>query len=145
MQRIDIIKEELSKIVGAPADNVESSLDLDVEETRLLQQVGLLVAPGAKAKRNFKHIVFVDDESAGSILFYVVPSTCLTFIVAELYTPRDDRSFSNSLTEDMEEDDLGWKVPLSPRKSAKVDLKGKKTWNAKNMHSNQNEALKVAQ
>jgi hypothetical protein len=66
MQRIDFIKGELSKIVGATRDDAESCLDLDVEETRLLQQVGLLEAPSRKSKRNFKHIVFVEDESAGS-------------------------------------------------------------------------------
>jgi hypothetical protein len=69
IQRIDLIKEELSKIVGAPDDNAKSSLDLDVEETRLLQRAGLLAAPSAKSKRKFKHIVFVDDQASGLSLF----------------------------------------------------------------------------
>jgi hypothetical protein len=65
VQRIDLIKGELSKIVGAPRDDAESGLDLDVEETRILQQLGVLAAPSGKSKQKFKHIVFVEDESAG--------------------------------------------------------------------------------
>ena len=76
MQRIDLIKGELSKIVGAPRDDAESGLDLDAEETRLLQQVGLLAATSGRSKRKFKHIVFVEDELAGSFLFYVVSRAC---------------------------------------------------------------------
>jgi hypothetical protein len=145
MQRVDFIKEELSRIVGAPRDNAELGLDLDIEETRILQQVGLLAAPSRNSKRNFKHIVFVEDESAGSFLFYVVSRACLTFVAAEHYIPPENRLFSNHLAEDMEEDDLGWKASLSPRKSAKAKSKGDKTWDAKDMHSSQSTVLKVVQ
>jgi hypothetical protein len=77
--------------------------------------------------------------------FYVVSRACLTFIAAEHYIPPENLFFSNHLAEDMEEDDLGWKAPLSPRKSAKAKSKGDKTWNAKDMHSSQSTALKVVQ
>lgn len=143
MQRIDLIKGELSKIVGAPRDDAESGLDLDADETSLLQQVGLLAAPCGKSKRKFKHIVFVEDESAGSFLFCVASRACLTFIAAEHYTPPEDHFLSSHLAENMEEDDLGWKAPLSPLKLAKVDSKGDKIWNAKDMYLSQNKTLKV--